>query len=155
MSPRKARALLANVIKYRQVFTKDKHSSLFARSNLDEEKHFMTFSPEYSSIQGVIYIFQANQSLCGRLFWILVVILMLMLGSYWSADAYNSWQDNPVLTTVTTTAYPVTKVTPYKRSSLSTSHYSSMVRWETISKIYNITGSIPSPGKLFYIKKPL
>jgi hypothetical protein len=135
VSPRYARAFLANVIKYRQVFTKDKNSSLFARSYFDEGKRFMTFSPEYSSIQGVIYIFQTNQTLCGRLFWILVVTLMLMLGSYWSADAYNSWQDNPVLTTVTTTAYPVTKVTPYKRSSLSTSHYSSTVRRETVTKI--------------------
>ena len=67
---------------------------------------------EYSSVQGVIYIFQANQTLLGRMFWILVVVLMLMLGSYWSVAAYNSWQDNPVLTTVTTTAFPVTKVGP-------------------------------------------
>jgi Amiloride-sensitive sodium channel len=122
------RALLANVIKYCQVFTKDKHSTLFAWSNFDEEKHFTTFSTEYSSIQGVIYISQANQSPCGRLFWILVVTLMLMLGLYWSADAYTSWQDNPILTTVTTTAYPITKVTPYKCSSLSRSRCSSMVR---------------------------
>jgi len=67
---------------------------------------------EYSSVQGVIYIFQANQTLLGRMFWILVVVLMLMLGSYWSVDAYNSWQASPVLTTVTTTAFPVTKVWP-------------------------------------------
>ena len=65
---------------------------------------------EYSSIQGLIYIFQSNQTIIGKLFWVLVVVLMLMLGAYWSADAYNSWQDDPVLTTVTTTAFPVTQV---------------------------------------------
>ena len=65
---------------------------------------------EYSSIQGLIYIFQSNQTMIGKLFWILVVVLMLMLGAYWSVNAYNSWQEDPVLTTVTTTAYPVTQV---------------------------------------------
>ena len=65
---------------------------------------------EYSSIQGLIYIFMSQQTGVGRLFWILIVILMLMLGTYWSSNAYDSWQNDPVLTTVKSTAFPVTHV---------------------------------------------
>ncbi len=35
---------------------------------------------EISSIQGVVYIFQNQQTLVGRLFWIAVIVLMLTLG---------------------------------------------------------------------------
>ena len=62
---------------------------------------------EYSTIQGVIYIFQKQQTACGKIFWSLVVFLMLALGTYWSFKAFNNWQDNPVITTVKTSAYPV------------------------------------------------
>jgi hypothetical protein len=41
---------------------------------------------EYSTIQGIIYIFQSGQSIAGRIFWIFVVILMLYL------SAHMSWQ---------------------------------------------------------------
>ena len=70
---------------------------------------------EYSSVQGLLYIFQSHQTTVGKVFWILVVVLMLSLGAYWSIDAYNSWQNDPVLTTVTTTAFPVTQVSPETR----------------------------------------
>jgi len=33
-----------------------------------------------------------------------------MLGGYWSVIAYYQWQDNPVLTTVQTSAYPVSNI---------------------------------------------
>ena len=51
---------------------------------------------EYSTIQGIIYIFQDNQSTIGKLFWIAVVLLMLMLGTFWSVSAYNDWQQKQV-----------------------------------------------------------
>ena len=41
---------------------------------------------EYSTIQGIIYIFQSGQSMAGRIFWIFVVILMLYL------SVHMSWQ---------------------------------------------------------------
>ena len=62
---------------------------------------------EYSTIQGIIYIFQTNQTTFGKIFWIAVVASMVLLGTYWSVNAYNSWQENPVITTVGTTAFPV------------------------------------------------
>ena len=61
-------------------------------------------------IQGLIYIFFSYQSWLGRLFWIVMIILMLMLGLYWCIQAYIDWRDKPVLTTITTTAYSVRKV---------------------------------------------
>ena len=65
---------------------------------------------EYSTIQGILYIFQPNQTTFGKIFWIAVVIFMIVLGTFWSVEAYNSWQENPVITTVGTTAFPIKKI---------------------------------------------
>ena len=65
---------------------------------------------EDSTIQGLVYIFKKEQTLCGKIFWILVVSLMLILGIYWSVSAYNDWQSNPVLTTIKTSAFPIKDV---------------------------------------------
>jgi MFS-type transporter involved in bile tolerance (Atg22 family) len=35
---------------------------------------------------------------------------MMCLGTYWSWYLYSDWQENPVLTTVTTTALPVINI---------------------------------------------
>jgi hypothetical protein len=65
---------------------------------------------EYSTIQGVLYIFQTNQSQIGRIFWSLVIFAMLLLGTYWSVGAYSDWQATPVLTTVKTSALPIKNI---------------------------------------------
>lgn len=65
---------------------------------------------EYSTIQGVIYLFQSGQTQCGKLFWSLVVLAMLILGTYWSGTAYNDWVTNPVLTTVKTSALKIKNI---------------------------------------------
>jgi len=65
---------------------------------------------EYSTIQGLIYIFFSYQTLFGKIFWIIVILSMLALGLYWCIQAYLDWQKNPVLTTITTTAYSVKQV---------------------------------------------
>ena len=59
---------------------------------------------EISSIQGLVYIFMAHQSLLGRLFWTSVVVGMTGLGIYWSVQAYAEWEESPVLTTLSTPA---------------------------------------------------
>jgi hypothetical protein len=41
---------------------------------------------EYSTIQGVIYIFQSNQTQVGKFFWTIVIIGMVALGTYWSVE---------------------------------------------------------------------
>ena len=65
---------------------------------------------DYAAIQGLNYIFFTNQTLFGRIFWIIVVTMMLCLGVYWSITAYLDWQDQLVLTTITTTAYSVKQI---------------------------------------------
>ena len=40
---------------------------------------------EYSTIQGIIYIFQAHQSMAGKIFWFLVIVAMIWLGTSWWA----------------------------------------------------------------------
>ena len=44
------------------------------------------------------------------MFWSLTLILMLMLGCYWCFTAYQSWKEQPVLTTITTAGLPVEQV---------------------------------------------
>jgi hypothetical protein len=65
---------------------------------------------EYSTIQGVVYIFQSNQTQFGKVFWSLVIIAMLALGTYWSVCAYQDWLDNPVMTTIKTSALPIKEI---------------------------------------------
>ncbi len=72
---------------------------------------------EYSTIQGLIYIFTPQQTTIGRIFWSVVLILMLMLGIYWCQEAYIAWKNQPVLTTVKTTAYPVYEVIILRQKS--------------------------------------
>jgi hypothetical protein len=65
---------------------------------------------EYSTIQGLIYIFFSYQTILGRIFWSLILILMFTLGVIWCKQAYDNWKQNPVLTTITTTAFPSDEV---------------------------------------------
>jgi hypothetical protein len=53
------------------------------------------------------YLCQPNG---GKAFWITVIVLMLMLGAYWTASIYISWQEQPVMTTASTTALPISKI---------------------------------------------
>jgi hypothetical protein len=86
------------------------------RDDEDEKKTFnssyeiIVDYSEYSTIQGFIYIFFSYQTLFGRIFWIIVILAMLILGLYWCIKAYLDWQEKPVLTTITTTAYSVKQV---------------------------------------------
>ena len=65
---------------------------------------------EYSSIAGLLYVFMPDQTIAGKLFWIIFIILMLILGAYWSFAIYNDWQNQPVITTAASTALPVSNV---------------------------------------------
>ncbi len=65
---------------------------------------------EYSSIAGLLYVFMPDQTLAGKLFWIIIIILMLILGTYWSLSIYRDWDNQPVITTVASTALPVSNV---------------------------------------------
>ena len=59
----------------------------------------------YGSFNYVFFLFK--QTIIGKIFWSLTVILLLALGIYWSVQSYNDWQSQQVLTTIKTTAYSV------------------------------------------------
>ena len=62
---------------------------------------------EQSTVHGIYYIFERNESNFSHFLWILVTIGFAVLGFYWSYDAYWNWQENQVLTTVNTTGQPI------------------------------------------------
>jgi hypothetical protein len=38
---------------------------------------------EYSTIAGIVYLFMAKQTLLGKIYWTITIILMLALSFYW------------------------------------------------------------------------
>jgi len=85
-------------------------------SENEEKKKFNSFYElfldytEFSTIQGLKYIFVSYQTIIGKLFWSMVVLLMLLLGLYWCNQSYQGWKDNPVQTMVTTTSFSINEV---------------------------------------------
>ena len=68
---------------------------------------------EYSqstTIHGFAYIGEDGLFILERLLWIFIVCLGIFLSIYMSVSAYLEWKDNPVLTTVATTGFPIEKV---------------------------------------------
>ena len=59
------------------------------------QKIFQEYSA-YSTIQGLVYIFGIKISWFGKVFWISAVLLMMILGFYWSAVMYIDWKNNQV-----------------------------------------------------------
>ena len=51
---------------------------------------------EYTTIQGLVYVFSKNISLFGKVFWILSVSFMLSVGMLWTVEMYTNWQSNQV-----------------------------------------------------------
>jgi len=65
---------------------------------------------ECSTVAGIIYIFMPNQTTVTKIFWILVVVGMVTLGTSCSALLYFQWDKEPVTTNVLTTALPVNQI---------------------------------------------
>ena len=65
---------------------------------------------ECASVQGLFYIFDRKQSNLGRIFWILVVSLMFVLGFYWCVQQYQNWKSSPVTTTISSAMPPIEMV---------------------------------------------
>ena len=56
-----------------------------------------------STIAGISYIFDGTLLILERLLWLLAFGVLVILSVKWSLDAYNQWQESPVLTSVKTT----------------------------------------------------
>jgi len=48
-----------------------------------------------------------DQKVAGKIFWCFIVLSMVVLGTYGSIYSYTNWQNQPVLTTATTTGLPI------------------------------------------------
>ena len=92
----------------------DKYDDKKTKSPFNSSYEILAEYAEYSTIMGLIYLFFSYQTNFGRIFWIITIILMAILGLYWCIEAYNQWQERPVLTTITTTAYAVESVSYIK-----------------------------------------
>ena len=56
-----------------------------------------------TTIHGIGYIFDTAIFIIERLLWFAVVCAFTALAIYWSYDAWKTWQDSPVLTSVKST----------------------------------------------------
>ena len=77
-----------------------------------KKPYFRTLK-EYSSsstTHGISYVFEDDRLIIERILWIVVVIIAIYIASSLSITAYVNWQENPVLTSVGTTGYPIEQV---------------------------------------------
>ena len=56
-----------------------------------------------TTIHGISYIFNTTLLILERLLWLVVFGTFAFLAMYWSTEAYNQWNESPVLTSVKTT----------------------------------------------------
>ena len=63
-----------------------------------------------STVHGINYIFDENLSLFDRFIWAIVVSGFGCVALYLVNDSYNTWQNNQVITALSTVAKPVTEV---------------------------------------------
>ena len=63
-----------------------------------------------TTIHGIPYILEDGRKMFERLLWVSLVILGMVLTIHLSAQLYNDWQDDPVLTTVGTTGLDIEKI---------------------------------------------
>jgi hypothetical protein len=65
---------------------------------------------EYATIQGIVYIFASNRTVVQLYYWSITVVLLMILGIYWSAGLFLEWKVKPVLTTLQSTGYPINDI---------------------------------------------
>ena len=63
-----------------------------------------------STTHGISYVFEDDRLLIERFLWVVVIIIAIYIAASFSIQAYVNWQENPVLTSVGTTGYPIEKV---------------------------------------------
>ena len=63
-----------------------------------------------STTHGIAYVFEDGRLLLERLLWLVIVSAAIAIAVSLSIGAYTNWQDNPVITSVGTTGYPIEKI---------------------------------------------
>ena len=78
-----------------------------------EKSDVVTTLKDYSSestINGIQYLCNSGHSACGRLFWMIVVIIALICTLVVVIQICHQWVDDPVLTTLETISLPVEQI---------------------------------------------
>ena len=65
---------------------------------------------EATTIHGPQYISTEGRLISERILWIVLVLSALTFAVFLSCNIYKTWQENPILTTVATTSYPIEKL---------------------------------------------
>ena len=63
-----------------------------------------------ATIHGLAYLWGNQISRAERLLWALIVLLALYFATYQVSNLYSDWQENPVVTTLDTVAYPIDEI---------------------------------------------
>ena len=63
-----------------------------------------------TTVHGIVYVFDAAIKVLDRLLWFLICCFGLFLAVYWSYDAWITWKEHPVLTSVSSTGLPLQKI---------------------------------------------
>ena len=77
-----------------------------------EQKSKLLQNIEYfssrSSVHGLSYIFDRNISLFDRLLWVIICLIAAFFAIFLTYNSYTEWEDNQVITTLKSSAEPVT-----------------------------------------------
>ena len=65
---------------------------------------------ESTSLHGLKYTTEYNRHFFERAFWMIVVVAFLTLGIFLTIRIVNKWQTAPIITTIESTNYPLSKV---------------------------------------------
>ncbi len=63
-----------------------------------------------STTHGIYYSLEPGVTVFSNIFWIVAVIVLFAFSLYLTITAYVQWKEDPILTTVSTTGYPVNKL---------------------------------------------
>ncbi|XP_071743893.1 uncharacterized protein [Lepeophtheirus salmonis] len=90
-----------------------RNSKIKQKDSLGSKNPFLRFLTNYAGVStthGIHYIFEPEGSIFTRILWAIIVITSIVLSAIMSKDAYQAWQDDPILTTVATTGLPIRKI---------------------------------------------
>ena len=66
-------------------------------------KNTITQYGKSTTIHGIAYVFDESSSLIEKFIWLIIFALATFFAISFSLEAYQQWQDDPVLTTLKTT----------------------------------------------------
>ena len=122
---------------------------------------------EASTIHGVVYAIEPKRNIFLRLLWLSILCAAAILTTWMTLGILNEWKDNPVVTTIKTTAYPINKLdfpaiticnqgfnikTMYKFHKLMPDKWEPWFNRYVVRKLGHYLG-MPSPGSKVAVRK--